>query len=476
VLKLHKVSVLLTQSKIYNRMKYFRKILIIIPLLLYPSFTLISGGKQGNFSLDDLQRRTFYYFWDLADPVTGLIPDRAPTKSFSSVAAVGFGLSSYIVGTEHGWVSRKKSSQRVLKTLKFLLQLPQSDATANVGGYKGFFYHFLDVHTGYRYQDVELSTIDTGLLMAGILSCYSYFDRNNPVETEIRRIADSLYRRVDWAWFLTKNNALSMGWHPGQGFLESEWKGYNEAMVLIIMAMGSPTHPIPSSCWDVWTQNYNWANYKGQEHVNFGPLFGHQYSHMFIDFKGIQDNYMKDKGIDYFENSRRATYANRAYCIENAQKFKGYGENVWGLTACDGPGYFRKKIGDKFVAFDGYSARGAAQKYLVDDGTIAPTAAGGSVAFAPEICIPVLKEMHDLYGDKLYGKYGFRDAFNPTFTFGKENEKGWFDCDYIGIDQGPIVLMIENYKTGLIWNIFKKNPYIVDGLKKAGFSGGWLDN
>ena len=426
------------------------------------------------FSLQELEFRTFKYFWDLADTTSGLIPDRYPTPSFSSIAATGFGLSAYLVGIDQQYISRREGAARVLKTLRFLYRLPQGADKTGVGGYKGLFYHFLDMHTGMRFKDVELSTIDTGLLMAGILSCLEYFNGDSQEEREIRELADKLYRRVDWAWALNGKDILSMGWHPESGFISSYWYGYNEAMVLIIMAIGSPTHPIPASCWNAWTSKYNWSNSYGFSHVNFGPLFGHQYSHIYIDFKGIKDDYMRAKGIDYFENSRRATYSQQAYCRANPGKFAGYGRYIWGLTACDGPGYARLPWKGKEVVFDGYSARGIASGYLVDDGTLAPTAAGGSLPFAPEICIPALEAMYDTYGSALYQEYGFKDSFNPSFTRGKGNEKGWFDVDYLGIDQGPIVLMIANNHSALIWNMMKQNLYIVRGLKKAGFAGGWL--
>ena len=427
-----------------------------------------------SFSLEDVEHRTFNYFWELADPATGLIPDRYPTRTFSSIAAVGFGLTACIIGADRNYINRKEAAERVLKTLRFLWNLGQGPATAGTGGYRGLFYHFLEMKTGYRFKDVELSTIDTGLLMAGILACMSYFDANNEAEKEIRDLADLLYRRVEWDWTLNGKDILSMGWHPESGFLNSYWYGYNEAMILILMAIGSPSHPVPVSCWNAWTSHYHWAAWYGQEHVNFGPLFGHQYSHMFIDFRGIRDPYMRAKGIDYFENSRRATIAQQAYAKDNPGKFRDYSDSIWGLTACDGPGYATHDWNGKEVVFDGYSARGTAADYHVDDGTIAPAAAGGSIPFAPEICIPALRAMFDKYGTALYQEYGFKDSFNPTFTWGNGNENGWIDKDYIGIDQGPILIMIENYRTGLIWNILKKNPYITHGLLKAGFTGGWL--
>ena len=440
----------------------------------YPQKQVTSKGIPLKFSLEDLEYRTFRYFWDLADSTSGLIPDRFPTASFSSIAATGFGLSAYLVGIDQKFISRKEGAARVLKTLRFLFQLPQGADKTGVAGYKGLFYHFLDMHTGMRFKDVELSTIDTGLLMAGILSCLQYFDGEAQEEREIRVLAEKLYRRVDWNWALNGKDILSMGWHPESGFIASYWHGYNEAMVLIIMAIGSPTHPIPASCWKAWTSKYNWATWHGYAHVNFGPLFGHQYSHIYIDFKGIKDEYMRLKGIDYFENSRRATYAQQAYCIANPGQFTGYGRYIWGLTACDGPGYARSTWKGKEIVFDGYSARGTAAGYKVDDGTLAPTAAGGSLPFAPEICIPAMEAMFDTYRASLYQEYGFKDAFNPSFKRGKGNEKGWFDVDYLGIDQGPIILMIGNNRSGLIWNLMKRNNYIVQGLKKAGFTGGWL--
>lgn len=423
--------------------------------------------------LDDLQHRTFNFFWETTNAATSWqVLDRYPTLQFSSIAATGFGLTSYIVGAERGFVTREQAAERVLKTLQVLQSLPQGSAETGISGYKGLFYHFLTLDKALRFKDVELSTIDTGLLMAGVLSAQSYFDRDSDTEKQIRDIADFLYRRVEWDWAMNSRPTMSMGYHPERGFLDASWRGYNEAMVLLIMAIGSPTHPIPAQAWQEWTKTYQWDTYFGQAHVNFGPLFGHQYSHMYIDFRGIQDAYMREKGIDYFENSRRATYANRAYCMVNPAEYVGYDKNVWGLTACDGPGNQGKD--NPNIAFMGYSARGAAQWHVEDDGTIAPTAAGGSVPFAPEICLPALDEMYKKYGNKIYSDYGFKDAFNLTISY-ENGEKGWVDKDYLGIDQGPILIQVENYRSGLIWNIMKKNKYIIDGLKKAGFTGGWLD-
>ena len=429
-------------------------------------------GLDSNRFLDTLSSDTFHYFWDQADDVTGNIPDRWPSPSFSSIAATGFGLTSYLVGVERGYINREDAAGRVLKTLKFFHEAPKGHAAKKVTGYRGFFYHFLDMKTGERFGDTELSTIDTGLLMMGILSCQTYFDGDTNNEVDIRKYADSLYLAVEWDWAMNGGSTMTMGWRPETSFLKDRWKGYNEAMILYVMGIGSPSHPISSDSWKVWTQTYQWGSYYGQDYVNFGPLFGHQYSQVWIDFKGIKDPYMRDKGIDYFENSRRATYANQAYCINNAGAFNGYSKYMWGLTACDGPGN-EGKININ-ISFNGYHARGAAQWYLEDDGTIAPTAAGGSIPFAPEICIRTLQHMKRTFGSKLYGVYGFKDAFNLSIE--RENgEHEWFDIDYLGIDQGPILLQVENYRSGFVWNLMKRNPYIVTGLKKAGFEGGWLE-
>jgi hypothetical protein len=432
--------------------------------------------------VDDLQERTFRYFWDLAGPENGLIPDRWPTPSFSSVAAVGFGLTAYPIGAERGWITREQARDRVLTTLRFLADAKQGPEPAGVAGHKGFFYHFLDMKTGARFEQVELSTIDTTLLLAGALFCQSYFDRDTPEETEIRSIAETLYRRVEWNWARPEPPRVSMGWHPEKGFIDYEWIGYNEALILYVLALGSPTHPIDPADWEAYTSTYQWATFYGQDHVNFAPLFGHQYSHVWIDFRGIRDPYMRGKGIDYFENSRRATLSQRAYAIDNPGKFVGYGENVWGLTACDGPFDGDLEIDGRKIHFMTYAARGAAHGEIRDDGTIAPTAAAASIAFAPEVVVPAIEEMHRRWGTHLYSKYGFLDSFNPTLTREMKTQHGrvvpgvgWFDGDYLGIDQGPIVAMIENHRTGLVWETMKRNPHIVRGLRRAGFTGGWLE-
>lgn len=433
--------------------------------------------------LEDLEERTFKFFWETTNPQNGLVPDRWPTPSFSSVAAVGFGLTAYGIGAERGYISREQAAERALTTLRFFRDAKFGPERAGITGYKGFFYHFLDMQTGHRFETTELSTIDTTLFLGGALFAQSYFDRDNPVEREIRDAAETIYRRVEWTWAVKDAPLVSMGWKPEGGFLgDAHWRGYDEAMILYVLALGSPTYTINPGAWEKWTSTYKWMSFYGYEHVNFAPLFGHQYSHAWIDFKGIQDPYMKSKGIDYFENARRATLSQRAYAIDNPAKWDGFGENIWGLTACDGPVDAELEFKGKKRAFFTYTARGAAATEIRDDGTISPTAAGGSIPFAPEVTIPALEEMNKRYGSIVYGQYGFLDSFNPSFRYdvkvqhGRvDPQLGWVDGDYLGIDQGPIIMMIENYRSGLVWTTMKKNPHIVRGLKRAGFTGGWLE-
>jgi hypothetical protein len=430
--------------------------------------------------LDQLQRDTFRFFWEATPAGTGLTPDRTtpdrtPGSDVASVAGVGFALTSYTVGAERGYVTRAEAATRTLATLQTLWQAPQGQAPVGVSGHSGLYYHFLDARDGVRAYASELSTIDTALLMAGVLSSQAYFDGQDETEQAIRALADKLYRRVDWASAYSPKNRplLSLGWTPEEGFIDYDWSGYSEGMLLYVLALGSPTHPIEQQAWEQWTRSYRWESSFGPPHVTFGPMFGHQYSHVWIDFRGIQDGYMRSKGSDYFTNSVRATHANRAYCIANPGRWKGYGELVWGVTASDGPP--GPKDGGA-APFRGYWARGVSADAAADDGTIAPTAVGGSVPFAPEVTIPTLMGFRERFGDRLYGKYGFKDAFNLSHPSPPGAPPGWFDEQYLAIDQGPILLMIENYRSGFVWELLKKSPYVTAGLRKAGFSGGWLDS
>lgn len=432
----------------------------------------------------DIERRTFQFFWDTTNEVNGLSPDRFPSRPFASIASVGFALTAYPIGIENGWVSRNQAIDRTLTTLKFFRDAPMGPQKTGRAGYKGFYYHFLDMQQGNRYDSwVELSSVDTALLMMGVLFTQSYYDGDDPREKEIRQIADTLYKRVDWRWLQQRAPLISMGWFPESGFINHDWMGYNEAMMLYILALGSPTHGVDPDAWTSWTRTYNndWGVYQGQEYLSFGPLFGHQYSHVWIDFRDIQDQYMRERGIDYFLNSRRATLAQRDYAIDNPMKWKDYGENVWGLTASDGPQNTSQEYRGEQRQFRHYSSRGAGLRENFDDGTIAPTAAISSIVFAPEVVIPATQEMHKRYGDFLYSSYGFLDSFNPSFNYDipiktgrMVPDRGWVASDYIAIDQGPILTMIANYQNEFVWNVMKKNPYIRAGLERAGFTGGWL--
>lgn len=434
--------------------------------VVVPNHFTMSPEEQA--FLDKLEHDTFAFFWETTPADTGLTPDRLSQTAISSIAAVGFALTSYTVAAERGWVTRTQAAARTLATLRFLWRTRQGPETQGRSGYRGFYYHFLDNKTGLRALGAELSTVDTALLMAGVLSCQAYFTKASPDEVTIRYLADQLYLRVDWPWATSLSHAplLSMGWTPEHGPLEADWRGYNEAMILYILALGSPSHPIAEAAWPAWTQTYRWDVSDGFPRVAFDPLFGHQYSHIWIDFRRIQDAYMRGKGIDYFVNSTRATYANQAYCVANPAKWAGYDAKVWGLTASDGPG------GTAPGPFRSYWARGAGPDNR-DDGTIAVTAAGGSVPFAPELTIPTLAHFHSQFGEQLYGKYGFKDAFNLSFSAGAS--KGWFSDDYVAIDQGPILLMIENFRSDHVWRLMRTNPYVRSGLTRAGFTGGWLD-
>jgi len=436
----------------------------------------------------DLHERTFRFFWDTTDARTGLAPDRWPTPSFSSIAAIGFALTAYPVGVANGWITRAQAAQRTRTTLAFLWSLPQGDAATGTAGYKGFFYHFLDAG-GLRYRNTELSSVDTTLLLGGVLFAGNWFTRADPVETEIRDLADRLYARVDWRWFqdraATGDPRLSMGWHPESGFIKARWYGYTEAMLTYLLALGSPTHPIGAEAWPAWCATYGpqWRGQGTGRFLSFAPHFGHQYSHCWVDFRGIRDPAMREAGLDYFQNSRRATLAQRAYAIANPARWRGYRADIWGLTACDGPGDFARTIGGRRRTFHGYAARGPmGQHDERDDGTLAPTAAAASISFAPEIVEPAIRAIRRDYGPGIWGRYGFLDSFNPTLAdpaipVAKGRiipGLGWFDTDYLGIDQGPIVAMIANARTDLIWATMRTNPHLRRGLTRAGFTGGWL--
>jgi hypothetical protein len=444
----------------------------------------VAAIRQLDPLFEDIEKRTFNFFWETAEPGTGLVADRWPKPPFASIAATGFALNAYGIGVERGYVTRAQARERVLTTLRFLHGLPQSADPAAAAGYQGFFYHFLNFTTGTRYGGTELSTVDTTLLMGGVLFVRGYFNGDDPDEIAIRKYADDLYQRVNWPWSIEHTPDIRMAWSPEGQFGIHDWRGYNEAMLVFVLALGSPTFPVSTKTWDAWTSDYyrSWGTLEGQTHLTFGPAFGHQFSAVWIDYRGIKDEFIWPQGIDYFENSRRAALAQRAYAIRNPLDWRDYGPNVWGITACDGPADVQMTYLGERRQFYSYVARGVGLNEIIDDGTISPSATIGFLPFAPEIVEPAVQNMHEKYGRHIYGKYGFVDAFNPSFDFdvpmrhGKRvRGVGWVDSDFIGIDQGNVISMIENHRSEMIWDVMKRDPYLRRGLERAGFEGGWLD-
>ena len=422
--------------------------------------------------LEKLQRETFGYFLHETNPSNGLVVDKTAEDWPSSIAATGLALACYPVSVERGFMSRAAAVERTLATLRFFWNSPQGpepDAT----GYKGFYYHFLDMQTGRRAWHCELSTVDSAFLLAGALTAAAYFDASTADEIEIRILGDALYRRADWQWAQNQGDTVTHGWKPETGFLKYRWEGYDEALLLYVLGLGSPTHPLPEKSYAAWTTTYRWENCYGQDYLYAGSLFIHQLSHLWIDFRGIQDVFMRDKGIDYFENSRRATHVQRQYAIDNPFKFDGYGEHCWGITASEGPGPVTRKIDGIERQFFDYVARGV--PYGPDDGTLAPWALVASLPFAPEIVLPALEFC--IHQAKLteFNSYGFKASFNPSHPGMPGNPYGWWVSPWhFGLNQGPIILMIENFRTGFLWQLMRNSPYIVTGLRRAGFTGSWL--
>lgn len=420
--------------------------------------------------LDALQRDAFGYFLHETNPANGLVADRTQPGAPSSIAAVGFALAAYLVGVERSWMTRAEAASRTLTVLRFFRASPQgmsSDAT----GYKGFYYHFLDMKTGRRAGTCELSTIDTAFLLAGMLVAATYFDRDCEEEEEIRALADALYRRADWSWARDGGATISHGWLPESGFLKYRWEGYDEALLVYALGLGSPTYPLHEESYSAWTSTYEWKEIYGHEFLYGSSLFIHQYSHMWIDFRGIQDGFMLGRGIDYFENSRRATHVQQQYAVHNPLELAGYGQNFWGLTASDGPGWTTQRLSGVERHFFDYVARGV--PYGPDDGTVAPWAAVASLPFAPEIVLPTVQHFREVYPE-VTGKYCFKCSFNLTFRPESQGKAGWTSLYHYGINLGPVVLMCENHRSGLLWRLTRHCPYLVTGLRRGGFVNGWL--
>jgi hypothetical protein len=421
--------------------------------------------------LGRLQWTTVLYYLHETNPDNGLVRDKTHPDAPCSIAAVGLALATFPIIVERGVVIRKFAAKIVRRRLRCLLELPQGPEP-DASGYKGFFYHFLDIETGRRVWDCELSTLDSAFLFAGVLTCASYFDADTADEAEVRRLADILYRRVDWDWARNGGKAITHGWRPGTGFIPYWYQGYDEGLLLYVLGLGSPTHPLPPESYAAYCATYQWKEIYGRELLYSGPLFTHQLSHLWIDFRGLRDAFMRDHGTDYFENSRQATYVQQAYAVQNPLQFEGYGEHCWGFTASDGPGWVKRFVDGKERQFFDYIARGA--PFGPDDGTVAPWVVVASLPFAPEIVMPTIRNLASV---KLGGKhrpYGFRCSFNRTFRV-DDSPAGWWVTPYqFGIDQGPVVLMIENYRTGQIWDLMRRCAPVVTGLRRAGFTGGWL--
>jgi hypothetical protein len=420
--------------------------------------------------LAHLERDTFRYFVEEMNTENGLVTDNTRQGAPCSIAVVGFALTAYPIGVERGYITRTEAIKRCLLSLQFFHDGPLGIGPEAIG-YKGFYYHFLDIKTGRRVWNSEISTIDTTYLLAGALTASIYFDRKTKAEREIRRLAEALYARADWQWAQNDGLTVTHGWKPETGFIKHRWSGYSEALILYVLGLASPTFPLPKESYTAWTSTYKWKKLYGHEFLYAGPLFIHQLSHMWLDFRGIQDEYMRGKAIDYFENSRRAVYVQQAYAMRNPKRLEGYDRYCWGITASDGPGPAVRKVNGRSLRFYDYIAR--AIPYGPDDGTLAPWAVAGSLPFAPEVVLPSLTRINQDFPE-MTSEYGFKCSYNPTFTSGSGNRKGWVSKGYYGLDQGPIVMMIENYRSGMLWRLMRRCPYIVSGLRRAGFRGGWL--
>ena len=399
-------------------------------------------SRQDEAFLDDLQERLFQYFWQQADSETGLVLDRARVdgsaldanhQNVGSIAATGFGLTALCIATERRWIDSTAAKQRTRMTLRFFADRAYHQ--------QGWFYHWLDTKTGERRWNSEVSSIDTALLLAGVLTVRQCFAQ----DAEIARLANKIYRRVDFRWMLNRDPLLlSHGWKPETGFLRPRWDTYSEETILYLLAIGSPTYSIaPRSWYALWKDRYRYAGHSYFTTIGV-PLFMHQYSHAWIDYRGRKET--QGDRIDYFENSVEATLAHRAFCINLAHAFPGYGPDVWGITASD--------------SAKGYLAWGGPPHDPHIDGTVVPSAAGGSLMFTPELAVRALRTMRDKFGDKIYGRYGFVDAFNPN--------NGWVNPDVIGINQGIILLGAENARTGNVWRWFMKNAEIPLAMQRVG--------
>jgi hypothetical protein len=383
--------------------------------------------------LEDVESAHFRFFWEQMNPDTGVVRDRCnaitPDKSdLGSIASLGFGLTAMCIGDKRGYVPRNEARGRVLNALRFMWK--------KLPNHRGFFYHWANVNSGERLWDSEVSSIDTAILLCGVLTCGAYFEHS-----EISELASMIFNRVDWSWLSEDTTLLPHGWRPETGFLQYRWDDYSEMMMMYLLGLGSTSYLLPTETWDAWKRQifeYNGVRY----YSSFAPLFVHQYSQAWFDFRNKHDKY-----TDYFQNSITATQVHRQFCIDMSSQFPDYSENLWGITASDSPrGY---------VVWGGPPATGPI------DGTVVPCASGGSLPFLPQECLQVLQTIKNKYGKRAWTRYGFVDAFNPLTD--------WYDTDVIGIDLGITMLMAENARTGFVWETFMRNPEAQRGMKRAGF-------
>jgi hypothetical protein len=397
-----------------------------------PPLTTISPEDEQ--FLDGLERACFLFFWEQANPETGLIKDRCnvrqnDTSVAASIASSGFGLTAIAIAEKRGFISRTEARLRVVRSLSFLWhKLPT---------HRGFFFHFANVNTGERLWDSEVSSVDTAILLCGVLTCRAHFIE----DPDIAELAHAIFDRVDWTWLAEDTELLSHGWTPELGFIPSRWDFYSELMMMYLLGMGSSSHPLNSDTWFAWKRTI--FEYDGLRYIgSFAPLFVHQYSQAWFDFRNKRDRY-----ADYFENSAIATDVHRRFCLSLNTQFSDYSNALWGITASDSDrGY---------IVWGGPPAMGPI------DGTVVPCAAGGSLPFLPAETMRVLRTIHDHY-PQAWCRYGFVDAFNPLTN--------WYDTDVIGIDTGIIMVMAENARTGFVWDTFMRNEEARRGMEVAGFA------
>ncbi|OWK29267.1 glucoamylase family protein [Sphingomonas dokdonensis] len=432
---------------------------------------------------EQIEYRTFRYFRDTVNPLNGLIPARWPDASGASIAPTGAALAIWPIAVARGWIKRDLARELTLAALRFFDAAPQGDAVAGTAGHRGFFYSALDMRTGLRYRQAALSSVDTAMLHMGMLFAAGWWTGDTEQEQEIRRLSGDIVDRAEWLWFQNGAANLALRWRPEDGFGADRLSGYNEGMVAVLLALGSGRHAVEDGAWEAWCASYPllWRGDGETRHLAYAPLMGHQRSHMWIDFRGIRDVVMRGANFDYFENSRRATYANRAYCIANPRRWESYSAELWGLTACDGPGDHEHAYKGETRRFFGYAARGPLdQPGEHDDGTIAPAAALASLPFAPEIVLPTARALSAVPGQ--YREYGFLDAFNASFRFPEiasstgnvSVEHGWVARNYLAMNQAPIILQAANHRSDFVWKVLRDSPIVRRGLSRAGFTGGWL--